>query len=598
MQIKRPYTAVYITWEELFDERPSETEILDVIRAFNRQSCIAFLARLMALVFLDRAFRDRSETIKLQSFLIVNFWNDEILDRAKQRMGTAQLDCRIAFHPQQVLMMLKWVIVHSLPEGGIQPDTDEARFTLGRALLMTNDLLLSADMRAQIAQDRKEPSVKSLLRLQLSVGAGNEVGNPPPVINGVARSAVMFEELLQTIKMPVDLSQALERSAGLSLDAYVDLTLGALVNYIGRTPKEMIDDPNIPVVNPSTFFGSFVSPELTEKFWQLETTTMDELAAALSVPSATALHQDFTAFRMKPFVRLETGNLVCVNPGFVQEKLEVGLFWAIANGLEGKERQDAFDTWGRLFEAYVNQTLETAVDPAVERYVPHPDFVGKSHHHESFDGILVSGHLCAVFECKGGFIPNNAKYADDVGLFVKNLDKKFGTEKGAGVEQLARKIGQIFAKNPKVRRTVEGVDLSAVNLVIPVLVVQDNFASSLLTVPWLVKSFRDLMRKVELDTKVVWPSLLVLHIEDVEKLSVYVRSRSVSLNECLLAGSKMGDPRPGRLFSFDQILRAYLVDLKIEKKPPDPLTKKFDETINRVTMRFFNQPFKPIRENL
>jgi len=456
---------------------------------------------------------------------------------------------------------------------------------------------MSAEMNAQIAQDRRTPSARNMLRLQLSVGAGNEVANPPPVINGLARSAIIFEELLNTTKTPIDLSKALEIHTGLSLTAYVDLTLAILTNYIGRTPKELLESPNIPIVDPRTYFGRLVPAELTRRFWEMEVATMDQLAAALSSSSELVQHQDFTAFRMKPFVQFDNGNLVCVNPGFVQEKLEGGLFWTIVNSLEGNDRQDAFESWGKLFEAYVNQTLEAAVDPRIEKYTPHPDFIGKKHHHESFDGILVSERVCSVFECKGGFLPNGAKYADDVNQFVMNLNKKFGTDVSAGVEQLSRKIGQVFARSKKVRRNVEALDLSAVEIVIPVLVVQDNFASSMLTVPWLAKSFRDLMRKVDLDRKVVWPSLLVLHVEDVEKLSIYVKSRPVSLSECLLLASKMGDPTPGRVFSFDQVLRAYLVEKKLEKIPPSDLTKKFDEMMNRVTMRLFNQPFKPIRNS-
>jgi len=287
-------------------------------------------------------------------------------------------------------------------------------------------------MKTEIAQHRRRPSAKNYLRLQLSVGAGNELNNPPPVMNGVARSTIMFEEILKNTPARIDLGKALESHTGLSLDSYVDLTLGVLTNYLGRRPKELIENAGISIVGPETHFGTSVSPEITHKFWEMESTTMDGLRAALSAASGLVPHQDFTVFRMKPFVRLDNGNLFCVNPGFIQEKLEVGLFWTIANTLQGADRQNAFETWGKLFEAYINQSLQTAVDPTRERYIPRPYFIGKKHHHESFDGILLAGRICAVFECKGGFLPNNAKYADDLDEFVKALEKKFGTDPNAG----------------------------------------------------------------------------------------------------------------------------------------------------------------------
>lgn len=107
------------------------------------------------------------------------------------------------------------------------------------------------------------------------------------------------------------------------------------------------------------------------------------------------------------------------------------------------------------------------------------------------------------------------------------------------------------------------------------------------------------MRKTAvLDQRVLWTSLLILHAEDVEKLSTYVKARVFSLSECLLDSSKMGDPRPGRLFSFDQLFPQYLLEKKIEKVPPTDLDKKLIGVVNSVTMRFFNQPFQPSEQGV
>lgn len=183
-------TAVYLTWEELCDTVPTETEVRDVLRTFNRQSTVVLLARLAIHLFLDQSRRNTSETIYLQIFLISNFMDDRILDRAKQRMPTARVDFRRVFHLQQILTVLKWTILDALPSGGIEPDKDkDARFTMGRCLLKTSDLLLSTRMKQQIARDRKSPSARNYLRIQLAMGAGNEINNPPPIVNAATRSA-------------------------------------------------------------------------------------------------------------------------------------------------------------------------------------------------------------------------------------------------------------------------------------------------------------------------------------------------------------------------------------------------------------------------
>ncbi len=173
--------AVFLTWKELFDQAPTEKEVSEAAHKFNRETTIVLLSRMGIHLFLDRVRENAPETIFLQGFLISNFLDREVLDRWKERMPTAQINVRRAFHPQQILTALKLATLHALPIGGLDPDEDKnARFALGRCLLKTNDLLMSEQMATQIAHDRKNPlSTKKYLRIQLAVGAGNEVFNPP-----------------------------------------------------------------------------------------------------------------------------------------------------------------------------------------------------------------------------------------------------------------------------------------------------------------------------------------------------------------------------------------------------------------------------------
>jgi hypothetical protein len=588
--------AVFLTWKELFGQSPTEEEVSEVIRKFNRESAVVLLSRMGIHLFLDRSRDNSSETIFLQGFLISNFLDHEVLSRWKERMPTAQIDFRRAFHPQQILTTLKLAVLHALPIGGLEPDKDKnARLAMGRCLLKTNDLLMSDRMATQIAHDRKSPlSTKKYLRIQLAIGAGNEVFNPPPVPSGIVRSKIIFEEIIKQTPVPIDLSNHLEQQAGISLDSYIDLTLGALATYMGRTPKQFIDDASLAILNPQTFFGSSVPAETAEKFWKMESSTIAEFANMLAAPSELIPQKDFTAFRMKPFLQLDSGSLICPNPGFIQEKLEIGLFWTIVNNLQGENRQRAFETWGKLFEKYVNQAFEAMLDPAKEKYVACPDFKERKHRHEAFDGMFLSGRVCAAVECKGGFLPNNAKYADNLDQFVESLEKKFGTQSGAGVEQLVRKISQVFAANPAERRELEGVDLSSIDIVVPVLVVQDSFVSSMFTVPWLAKSFRDLMRKKSINHKVVLTSLLVLHAEDVESIQTYIKTGHFSVCECLLHAGKCGDPGSAqRLFEFSDLFRQFLTDKNIQPVKAG-MDKRFDEILDRVSLRLFNRKFEPL----
>jgi hypothetical protein len=453
-----PYRpAVFITWKELFDELPVHEEIWSFLRTCNRQDTAVLLARMATHLYIDRFRRDSTQTIQTHKYLIANFLDKEVLRRAQERVeGSGHF--RIAFHLQQVLTLLKWTVIHAIPDGGIDPGAvQETRYSLGRCLLKTNDLFLSQKMQSEIDADRRSPSAKKFMRLQLFLGIGNEINNPPVVTNAVIGSTTIFEEIIKNISVPIDLNSKLGETTGITLDAYLDLTLGVLANYIGRNQEEFLKDPARAIIDPKKFLGNKLPAESAQKFWEMESTTIDDLTVVLAREGPIAARQDFTLFRMKPFLRLDNGNLICVNPGFLQEKLEIGLFWTIVNALQGNDRQSAFEAWGRLFEHYMSQIIGTSVAVGTEAYFPHRNFKQKKYHHESFDGLLMFGRICVVFECKGGFLPNAAKYGENLDSFVEAFDAKFAMGHGAGVEQLARKIGQVFAARPSARRELDGI---------------------------------------------------------------------------------------------------------------------------------------------
>jgi hypothetical protein len=85
-----------------------------------------------------------------------------------------------------------------------------------------------------------------------------------------------------------------------------------------------------------------------------------------------------------------------------------------------------------------------------------------------------------------------------------------------------------------------------------------------------------------------------LHVEDVENLHTYIKAGDFSLGECLLQAGKKGDPGPGRLFAFADLLRLFLQEKKIDRVPPNDFDRKCREVLDRLSLRFFNKEFGPI----
>jgi hypothetical protein len=436
-------------------------------------------------------------------------------------------------------------------------------------------------------------AIDTCLAIQLSGGPTFEVNNPPPLVNSVVRSDSLFTELAKSVACKVDISGIFHATAGMPLDTYVDMTIGTLSHFLSRERNQLLLDPGQAVLNPNTFFGSLTG-DLSEKFWNKESASLDQLKVDLAKPSPLQPYHDFVAFRRKPFIRFGENAVISMNPGFVQEKLESGLFWAIVNELSEDRRQPLFETWGDLFQSYVDRLLRSAVQGQYEMYLPFPKFKKKEHSHESFDAVILSGQKCAVIECKAGFLKGFAKYAEDRSAFLDDLDKKFGGTPGGGIEQLVRKISQLFDKKPDTRRQVDGIDPTQIGVVIPVMVVQEPFVASMFTAPWLSKRFRDLMRKKTggLLRKVMWTGLVVIHIEELERLCAHVAAGHVLITECLSNRTSKGDPGSGhRIFTFWDSVQ----DLLKQKSAPPLQRTAFDDhfrtVLDRVCLRFFGQRF-------
>ena len=282
----------------------------------------------------------------------------------------------------------------------------------------------------------------------------------------------------------------------------------------------------------------------------------------------------------------------------IQEKLEAGLFWTIFNQLEEHDRHRMFTDWGNLFEKYVDFLLSSMALSAQERYVPFPHFGNSKADEESFDAVIVYGRTWIVVESKGGFLRSEAKYSEAVDVFLEDLERKFGRDKGAGIEQLSRKIGSVFARKDIDRKNIEGLEQNDINVVIPVMVVQDAYASSPLVSPWLAARFRDSMRKKDLRKRLQWLGLVVLDVGELEAIRPHVLAKEVTLSDCILERAKRGDPGLGKWpFTFRDIVEKLLDSKGINEIPRSDFNDKFDTLIERIAQRFFNRSFEKLSQD-
>jgi hypothetical protein len=583
-----PQLVTYPTWEEMFGKHPTKAELLEEIRPLDRLHSVWLLARINVLLALGRIHSTEKQTVQLQTYLVNLLIGEDLFQDLKRRFGAERLENRQPFHSLQILTLMKMFALEGTKNGGLRPDMDiDAAHRLGRCLIMANDFLFTPENLRHIRRER--PSIKrKRIALQLQVGSGLEVNNPPTINTSIVRSEMIFGEILKEVPCSLDIRSLFQQRSGMALEDYIDHVFGLLTYYITLNFEKLIEDSGLACVNLNKFFPE-TSKDLAPKFRDLEQTSLDKLASSLTEPSPLKPYHDFIVMRKRPFLEVEAGSAIPMHLGFVQEKLESGLFWTIFNSLKtSEERFSLFTDWGHLFEEYVSRMLAQCCEASKESYIRFPKFLDNGE--EAFDGVISTGKYWVVMEYKGGFLNSTAKYAEDEDEFIKDLEKKFGHEKGAGIEQLTRKIGAVFAANPKQRRPLVGLDSSEVRIVLPVMIVQESFVSSEVTVPYLVDLFGNLKRKHQLDQSVVYTFPIILDVSEMESLKPYLTGKKVSMVECLMERIRIGT---NGFLSFRDFFREYLRQRGIERVMDDETFTRFRATMNRISLRFFNKPFEP-----
>jgi len=567
----------------MFGERPSHDQLLKEIQQFDKTHTAWFISRLNMLLALGR-FHSQ-EVIPIQKLMLGLLIDEDLLDKMKKTFGTERIDERQPFHSLQFLLLLKLVLLEAGKTGNRRPDSHrEAGHALGRCLVMANDLL-SSDKGLQAIRSDRASERRRRLALLLQVGSGLEVNNPPDIVAGVARSELIFGEILQKTQCSLNIPAVFKAQTGIGLDEYVDFIFGTLAYYFAFNWEQVMENAALACVNTKTFFAQ-AQPAAT-KWWQIEQTTVGNLTQTLQVPNNLKDQHDFIALRRTPFLEVAPDNAIPVHIGFVQEKLEVGLFWAIFNSLNTpEERSNLFTDWGHLFENYVNQILGSSFVDQNELFIPFPKFSDKNE--ESFDGVVAAGSHLFVLEYKGGFLKAEAKYAEDEAALIDDINRKFGKGEDGGLSQLARKIGQVFASDSAKRRTIMGVDTSKATVVIPILIAQDTFVGSEIVHPFLYEVFGSLKRMQNLERRITVVGPLVLSVGDIETLRPYLKSSKISFRECMMERINLGLMKH---ISFHDFFHDFLTSKAVGPMWDEDARKRFRQVMDRVSRRFFNKSF-------
>jgi hypothetical protein len=313
-----------------------------------------------------------------------------------------------------------------------------------------------------------------------------------------------------------DIADEFERSSGLPLDIFEMLMLCIFPRVLFSAMDLAKQSTNYGV--PLSYFDQTkVQPKHRDAFFRLVSRSAIEFKEKLS--KRPPLLSDFTVIRDMPF--LTDGNhLVPLDTTFCIEKSESAVFWSIYTRLPENKKIEFSAFWAKLFEDYIGWLLSQSVDNRINRFYATPRYK-YGNHDEVCDGIVICGATAIFIECKGGMVRGDAKYGGDPQILKEELEKKY--VKPPGVYQLAKAI--TIALNRPDTPTIEGLDLSGIKVVMPLLIIRDDIGDAFFVNSYLNQRFSEAKRELGLSTDIsptYCSSLFCVSVDVIEKLTPYL----------------------------------------------------------------------------
>ena len=503
----------------------SKEHLTDILQSFNYEHVLITLARINLLLQCSEDF-PTAESILQRNFC--------------SRYLRAQIDLRgltggWIFSRQSSLYLLSESARVSDPLSTRVPDTSfDVRNELARCYLIANQFLVKEPSSSETASEEKQK--KELLVALIQTMEYVIYSSPNHRTKNTMVRTAEFLCLLQEQPLQFDVNEIFSLATGLTLEDYQYLIFGILRVCLSFTPNDILS-------GESLFVNTQPSPTLTSLYEKLIPHTcisIDELRDEAEKPSG--LKNEFRLWRKYPLVKVSENQLLCMDIGFLLDKLQTGVFWTILeqlNKIEKSKGDNFIASWGEVFARYTSSILKSGIDaqtPSMEKCIINPKYVQKEET-ECTDIAVCGEDTLILLECKAAVLRADTKFSGNFDKFYAELKEKIiigsDTEGPKGVKQLCNAIKSLTHLDETKRQRVKEIDISKVKKIYPVLVLSDRIFS-VLCMNWLLNSeFRDMMDGVNLMEHVKIMPLTVLTIEDIELLEPYLSNIPfhVHLNE-------------------------------------------------------------------
>lgn len=551
----------YLRYQDVF----GSASTLDQFETLLRSLDLGLMLRLFSPINTICARRGLPDRDAAQVALIRELFDERTARKTLECTSTNGRGITV-FHRKQCLFILREAMRVCPDIPGMQPT--EIRESLALLSLMANDHVSDTAPQGTSPLDQ----IVALMCDFIPVTEANELRFEMASISRIHKIVHDIAPARAQESAYFDIAELFERASGLPLRTYEALSLAVMPRVLKSPVDVLMHSPDYGI-HINFFEQTQLSTEQRDTFFGLLARTPEEFRARIKERSPSL--SDFTVFKESPFLR-NPDRLVPIDITACVEKFEASVFWTIFQSLPEKQKEPFTSFWATVFEDYIDWLLSNSVDQSMNRFYPSPHYTDGSNE-EVCDGILLAGTTAVFIECKGGFIRGDAKYGGDPLKLKTELEKKYVKPKG--VFQIARSVAG--ALNRSARRPIEGVDLSGITTIMPLLITRDDIGDGFFVNTFLDFRFQDAKRELDL-SRVIGPvyctKLISMSVDVIEKLSPYLIDTRLPT---ILADRMMADPDLRAPFFMKPIS-----SLSAKGSRPPHLLQALNAELSRVAAAF------------
>lgn len=379
------------------------------------------------------------------------------------------------FFRGQLLELIRWALLFcdDHPDDGTTFEAPEVRRTFAQACLIAGDIW--ARRTYGDALNLKDGIAAARLRaLGPFRKAAEGALTSSELAQDLGRGWRLFREKMPQLDSGFE--ALFQSSTGLSIEDYFVCWSAVITNYAKPNAEATI-------FSVGSSASKTACPEVFARFLEIESQLPAELQAKLwasttreSISEETMPPFDYRPFRERPILRSVDGRMILIDPVFAAEKCAVGPLFHV---LPLTNANRLFETFGKVFEQYIGETLERTFPAAPGLASPlmrNVDGLNAAGERFEIDAVLNYVIDLVLFEVKAVWGRESDLSPERSDALLDLLRNRFSVTEDAvkGAGQLARIVTAIAE-----RRWLGPVDgFAGVQRIFPIIVVHDRLSGS------------------------------------------------------------------------------------------------------------------------